>query len=572
MTATIQTTDVSEAPSSSEEPSAPARRRRPHVDLATALQLVALVPIAAMVLLVRDSSKLQWFDYWGSLPRVVNPDGSLAESGLFTYNEGHILAVPSVVYWLNYRLTSGLNTTLGLFVVAISAVQLLMLRRLLPRPAAIGRWWFATAFVALSALLFASQGAHNFSRAMSGTAWLLANFFVIVALLVTVLLRSRPWLGLLLAAPLAVLATLSYGTGLMAWPALLALALVLRPPRSRPTLLLAGLSVVAVGWYFAAYDRPASQSAVGIDPVEMGRRTVQVLGSALLPDSSGAVAVGAIGLVLAAALAVSALRTDREAAAPWVALAVYSVLAAGMIGVARGGIASSDIGTSSRYFSLSALLWSSLVVLAVIGSPRDLRTLGFAALVGLLAFVGGGAAVDQVRASVPEQDELAIAMRLGVSQNYPFLWGNDRHRPLLEELGHYPFSSDFDADCGRLGDAVGSEARPLPQGRLRGSAESIAPGYASSAVRLTGWVSSPDVGVRCILVVDQSDRVVGAGAYGIERGDLMTARVAPTGDFDIGFGAVAPSGSWTYGIVVELEDGRLFRLPERLVAPPQPAP
>ena len=570
MTSVVETTEAAEVPSSDE--AAPSRRRRwPKVDLATALQLVALVPIAATLLLVRDSSKLQWFDYWAIAPRVINPDGSLAASNLFSYHEGHILAVPSVAYWLNYRLTSGLNTTLGLFVVGISVAQLFMLRRLLPRPATIGRWLFATAFVALSALLFASQGAHNFSRAMSGTAWLLANTFVIGALLVTVLLRERPWLGLLAAAPLAVLASLSYGTGLMVWPALLVVALVLRPPRSAPTLVLAGVSAVAVGWYFVAYDRPASQSSVGIDPVQIGRRTVQVLGSALLPDGTGAVLAGALGVVLAVALGLVALRADRRAAAPWLALAAYSMLAAAMIGVARGGITSADIGTTSRYFSLSALLWSSVVGLAVVARPRDPRALAGVALAGLLGFVAGAPTVDAIRAAVHPQDELAIAMRLGVSQNYPYLFGYDRYRPLLEDLGHYPFSSDFDADCGRLGDDVGAEAERIPAGRVRGTADAIAPGYGPDAVRLTGWVSSPDVPVRCILVVDQSDRVVGAGAYGVERADLMPAGVTPTGDFNIGFQAVAPAGSWTYGVVAELEDGRLLELPEVLPSPVPPA-
>ena len=85
------------------------------------------------------------------------------------------------------------------------------------------------------------------------------------------------------------------------------------------------------------------------------------------------------------------------------------------------------------------------------------------ALAGLLAFVAGAPTADAIRAAVPPQDELAIAMRLGVSQNYPYFFGYDRYRPLLEELGHYPFSSDFDADCGRLGDDVGAEAERDPR-------------------------------------------------------------------------------------------------------------
>jgi hypothetical protein len=534
------------------------------IDPAWGVQLLAIVPLLAMVSFVRASTKLQWFDYWTILPRIVNADGSLAESELFAYHEGHILAVPSVVYWLNYKLTSGLNTTLGLFVVALVLAQVLMLRWLLPRTSVIGRWMYGLLFVAIAALLFAPQGAHNFGRAMSGTAWLLANFFAVAALVV-VARGPRLELSLLAALPFAVLATLSYGTGLMVWPALVVVVLVWR--RWSPVLVLStAAAAVAGGTFLWFYERPASQSALGSDPSDTARRIMQVLGSAIAPDRSTAVAVGAFALVLAGYLVLRAHQLDITSAAPWVALLTYAVLGATMIGFARGGVNGDDIGASSRYYSLSALCWSALLVLAALVFPRDGRFLVVTAFVGALAFVGGQPSMAEVRESNHRQDELSIAMDLGISQGYPFFWGYDRYQPLLEELGHYPFSEDYDLACGLAGTTLDRSSVDVAAPGVVGHLDGFTGAYNDSSVRLSGWMTSADSPVRCVLVIDRAFDVVGAGAYGIERPDLVQAGGAPGGNYDVGFDAVAYAGSDEYQVIGVLDDGRLVALSEVLTA------
>jgi hypothetical protein len=545
--------------------SAVARRAGRVRDGANLVQLLAIVPTLSMTLLVLGATKLQWFDYWSILPRVVNPDGSFAPRDLLHYHEGHILAVPSVVYWLNYKLTSGLNTSLGLFVIGLVLAQVWMLRRLLPRAELIGRWVYAAVFVAGVSLLFAPQGVHNFARAMSGSAWLLANFFAVAALLIAS--RGPLGWGLLLASPFALLASLSYGTGLMVWPALLVLT-VLRHRWGWRQLGVAVAGAVVVGTYFLFYERPASQSTpTTFDPNDMARRSVQVLGSVLTPSANGAVAVGILALVLAGFAVVRAVTRDRVVAAPWVALVTYAVLGAAMIGAARGGVNSDDIGTASRYYSLAALCWTSVLVLLALAWPRDPRSLLAALAIGGLAFVGGQPAVDYVRDWDHRQDELAIAMRLGVSQDYPFFWGYDRYRPWLEELGHYPFSADYDADCGRTGRSVEPEATVNELDGARGSNDGFITPYNDASVRFEGWVGIPGESVKCVLVADEDLTVVGAGVYGLSRPDLVTAGGSPISTYDVGFVAVALAGEDEYQLVVETHSGRLVRLPD----PPGPA-
>jgi hypothetical protein len=523
--------------------SKPTRR----VDLAKLLQVVALLPVLVILKLVVESSNLQWFDYWTVFPRFVNPDGSLAERGLFGLHEGHSLFMSGVIQWLNYKITGGLNRPLGLFVIVVVLAQLLLLRKLLPPSTRIGQWWFSGLFVATAALLFAPQGAHNFSRAASGSAWLTANLFGIAAIFAST--RRR---GILVAVPLGVLATLTYGTGLAVWPTLIVVSAA-RSRWSRGHSALTAAGIVAVVLYFLAYDRPASQSAPEFDPNDMARRTVQVIGSALVSDAAVAVLAGTVGLALAAYLFVRAARENRSLAAPWMGLALYGVVAALMIGAARGGVNGDDIGVASRYFSLSAMTWCAVLVLAVIVWGRSARLALGVAVVAVLAFVGGGPALNNVRASVPKQDELAIALRLGLSENYPFFWGASRYEEFYERIGHYPFTDDFTADCGLLGSRLDRGRVAEPDGESRGHIDGFQPAYNDESVRIAGWFGSESGSVRCIVVTDQSLTVVGAGAYGIERGDLVMAGGAPGGNFKAGFVAVAPEGAQRYRVFALLD-------------------
>ena len=179
------------------------------------LTIVAAVSIYRMVDAVLSGSKLQYADYWRTIEHLLLPDGSIDMAGIFLFSNQHLIAIPQLLYWLNIKLFSGSNIALGLLVVAIvcstAAVLYLMIRR-----SRIGHTLQLALLTMVVALLFGMAGAWNFIYAMSGAAWLTANFFVVLA----VYLRSR---DLTVAAFLtAILATLSYGTGILVWPAICA--------------------------------------------------------------------------------------------------------------------------------------------------------------------------------------------------------------------------------------------------------------------------------------------------------------------------------------------------------------
>jgi hypothetical protein len=511
-------------------------------------ELLALVPVLAMLGAVLDAPKVQLPDYWIIAPETFNGDGSLAVSTLFSYYNGHILAVPKVLFWLNYELNSGLNTTLGLWVILMGVGQVLIMRALLPRGPGLGRWSASLLVVGIAVLVFAPQGTHNYVMAMSGASWVLANLLTVAALWVAVKGGSR-W-ALLAAAPFAALATVTYGTGVMAWPALL-VVVFLRERWSRIHALLLAVSLVAVGSYAWFYERPTAHGATGPDIIDMSRRTAQVLGSVLAPDADAAAAVGVAAVVLAGFLVWRAVQIDPRATAPWIAVIVYGFLGAALIGVGRGGH-DSGIGAEARYAPVSIIFLCGVLVLAVWLWPKDVRVSLAALVIVGLAFVGGRAEIDHIDNRSFRLQEVAIAARLGTVHAYPPAPNYapnvyEEASAYLSGFAHYPFSDAFDADCGlldqRLDMTTARAAGDDPD--TDGALQRFRQPYNHDSVRVEGWVHSGEE-VRCVLLVD-GDRVVGAGAHGAPL--PRVARPRGFGTNEIGFIAVAPTGGDTYRAV-----------------------
>src|SRR5262249_28738475 len=145
------------------------------------VMLLGVVPVLTTLRDVFNAGRLQYLDYLYIIVRVFNPDGTLKPFALsnFLSNE-HILGLPTLFYWLNIKLFEGDNRTLGVFVVAVGVATVVALGFALPRtlPPLVR----AGLVLAASLLMFSPHGLWNYARAMSGTAWLIANLIVIVAL------------------------------------------------------------------------------------------------------------------------------------------------------------------------------------------------------------------------------------------------------------------------------------------------------------------------------------------------------------------------------------------------------
>jgi hypothetical protein len=518
--------------------------------------VVALVPVVRMIGIVLDGSVLQYADYWLMLDNFTRPDGSLDVGGLFEF-QNHPVVVPQLVYWVNLQLFSGSNIALGLFVVAVALAQLGIVALLL-RQSALHPLERMVLFVLAAALLFDLAGTWNFARAMSGTAWLTANLFALAA----VYLRSRDRLALAFA--LAALAAVSYGTGIAAWPAVIATGLSRRPLRE--------------GWrewpYAVGLAATVMWNRLGVSgggevgwpsPFEIADVTARMFGHVLGLDGTLGAAVGYVVLIGTPVVAIHLGLTSRAAGvAGWVGVAMFGWLASLEIGIVRYQWLS-IFGDQSRYTSLPALTWLGLAALLCYAVPRAGHRLvahGWtrpaAALTGpwvcvvtavpLLvgALLAGRALPNQLATERPDHELREVALRMEITDGTWYLIGPFGEPTTLTGVmratSHYPFVESWDMDCGLLGERIDGAQAADSSGSVGAVVAGEPAVYLPSAVEISGRIVA-ERSVRCVVIADGQERVIGA------------ATLAATEDTEpgIGFRALARRDRLVYRAYVIFE-------------------
>lgn len=462
--------------------------------------------------MVGRSSPMQYNDYWTMLGHTMGEDGGWRIGGLFEAHNEHVIVVPKVLYWLNAVVFDGSNRTLGTVVVAIALGQVALLALMARRTRGLDRWSRVALVIAAAVLLISNWGGWSFIKAMSGTAWLTANLFAIAALVAQD--RGRRFL----APGLAIVASLSYGTGLAAWPALI-VAAAARDGRSvRRQWPTAVAAAAVLGWYLLWF-RSSDGSAKQRDPVGLLGGIVERIGWPVAGEGSATVA-GAVCLVALAAAAAWSLRTRRTAiaASPWLGLAAYGVSACFLIVVARNELFLTGTPTS-RYVSLGAVTIVATLALVLMALPRRWwRSLMVAPLV-LVVWSGGGGVLDDLDRTTRQHDLLGVAVRLGVADGQkPPGWFQD-FPPLTEPLrerGHVPFDRESWFDCGLMGSKVPT-SDGLPSPVVGATSADIATRWPST-VSHTGQLDLGGATLDCIVVLDDEGLVVGAGRHWVDEG------------------------------------------------------
>ena len=294
-------------------------------------------------------------------------------------------------------------------------------------------------------------------------------------------------------------------------------------------------------------------------------RVCRTLGAVFSTAADTGVLVGAAGLVGGVFLAVAAMRQRRREAVPWIAFAAFAALGAVMIGLARESNWE-DGGVAARYVPLSAIFWTALVGLSmVIFWDRIVAVIGVCA-VTLASFVSGQPAVSVMALSALQQDELAIAVRMGLGEGYGYF--DPSAVPLMKTVDHYPFNGDFDADCGLLGEQIAPGSVVFGSPDVHGKIEGLQPPINPDSVRVKGWASSSERPIRCIVIADESGRVVGAASYGFSRPDVDLGAIGAS-TADLGFIGVAHAGEPVYNAYALVSGSdRAYRLDGSLVAEP----
>jgi hypothetical protein len=437
--------------------------------------------------------------------------------------------VAKVLYWLNLHLGDGSNIVLGHLVVLVGVAQLALVWYLLDR-SGLSLPERALGLVLTSVLLFSMNGSWNFFKSMSGAAWLTANLFAVVAIVLRQ--QDRSWA----AGAAASLATICYGTGLAAWPAVLAVGMVRRPWRTwwRELPMVVGL-LVGYGWY--------QRSRGGVD---LGAPTVGQLASTLItlldaPLRGDLRAVTTAAVLVTGALCLRALLRRDLHAAPWVGVAVYGLVSCTFIAYGRWARMGDQPG--SRYHSLAAYFWIAATLLVLLAARSQVRrwvpstqgrrrplTLAVTAtlLVGpviALSWVPGTEETRAMEARAAVQDQAAAALRLGLGTDLKFMFGFfgvfEGDLSGMRRLGQYPFSDRWDDDCGLLGTVVDPASfEHAPQGLTGGWAPQTLPGGVILRSRL------PDLDpIRCVVAVADDDRVIGVGVLDDRRDPAGAGKV-----------------------------------------------
>ena len=187
-------------------------------------------------------------------------------ANLFRHNNEHIVVIPKLIYAANYLATSGSNTGLIIYSLAVGIActgLLLALARDTLRDTPCRLMLCALLF---PLVMFSAKLTHSYFLGMSVTIWLTADLFVITsaaALARAIATESAAWLLVSLFA--GVLGVLAYSTAIymLIVLVLFCVAKLLRPklpgPASRPLLLgTLAAALLVLGWAlpFAMRRRP----------------------------------------------------------------------------------------------------------------------------------------------------------------------------------------------------------------------------------------------------------------------------------------------------------------------------
>jgi hypothetical protein len=350
---------------------------------------LAVVPWLLLVFLVaRYGLDAPLIDQWSFVSQLESQStGTLTFDSLRSQHGEHrpffprliMLGLAGVSGW-NVRYEIAMNVLLA---TALFFALARLFRREISSPVGTPPVWL---WALLSLLVFSLSQWENWLW-----GWQLQVFLNVLSVVFgIVLLTRRPfeWTHFAGAAIAGIVATYSFGNGLLFWPVglgVLALAASKGPPKRLLLGAWAVLSTVVVASYMAGFHRggsAASFQTVVTQPVGHLRYVLTFLGSPLASfsgsafpprDTGIAALVGGLGLLLLTLAARRAIRrrpNEIDRVIPFFALAGYALFSSLIAAVSRlrFGIPQA---LASRYTTISSLFWIGLIGMTLLATaPR----------------------------------------------------------------------------------------------------------------------------------------------------------------------------------------------------------
>ena len=492
--------------------------------------LLALAPAVLMARRVLGSTRLPYNDYWPMIDTILGDDGGLKWRGVFQLRNEHPIAIPKLEYFAVAKLANGSNVVLGLVVIGIVCLTVILLGMLARNTENFSRAQRIAIVVAGSALLFTPRGSWYFVKSMSGAAWLTAHLFVIAAFVAHSKQRR------VASIVFGVLASISYGTGLAIWPALV-VAGVIRDRSIIKQWATAATGAVVLLVYYNEYSKiPVNPWIVPPTNAERLVTAMRTLGSYLraaddsLTTTLGSLVVG-LGLLLGVYLAGRIMLRDDltetfSGTTAWIGLFIHTLVGGLLLGSSRPPW-QIDFA-AGRYTVFGAMLCLSvfamlLAVFPQLPRPEILRHPAFVGALALGLYVlgaGGQFGAEKIRYTRANQDTLEGALVLDLAKESALWQGGFERMPpglsqLMERNDQVPFDRAHELGCGRLGQVLGPDdldrSAKLPgAAKFDTSSSKFVPGSAF----IDGYVDNGSLDVECVVVVGDTGRVRGTGGHG----------------------------------------------------------
>lgn len=362
--------------------------------------LALLPPLFLLIVILTNTVDIPFADQWAMLAVLERSyDGTLAFGDLWVQHNEHRLLVPRTLMLVLARL-SGWNTRVEVIIsVALAAATLgVLVYQLRATGQATGMRWLLLVPV-LSLAVFSLNQAESWWGGWNVQIFL--SVFGVTAGLVLLSRSMQRLLALLLAILCAVIASYSYGPGLLVWPVgLLMLTLQLRAARliAASRILLWSIAALAtIALFFSNYTWSAqatplstvlqaprpyllySVTYLGAPPTRgaveylFGQITGDTAAICNLGDSdlcryvnTTAIVTGIVGIGLfTLAVWMLARRVPLAVWLPYAALGLYALGTGVMTSLGRAGYGNHQ-ALAQRYATTASLFWLALVVLGAL--------------------------------------------------------------------------------------------------------------------------------------------------------------------------------------------------------------
>jgi hypothetical protein len=516
-----------------------------HRVLALGLLLVgALTAICAAYLMRCGYSLVPFWDEMGETRLYLMLHPGSAWRWVWAQHNEHRIVFYKLAFIADMHLFRGRNSLMYVAIFLCQVLLALLLGYALRRLGhARGKAWLACFGVLLYCLFCPSQW-ENFTWAFQ-LSFVLVNVWSVIAILSVLLLKQRLETGstskaLVASAILASAgATFTNGNGIVVWPVIILVAVVVRIPRRIIAVFVLAFLIIGP-LYFLGYQSPpghADPLKSITNPLAILEYVMKYFGGAVIPNAyfGWAQVVGEAALLIALAWFWILLRRGGSLYHYLVfGILIYCIGTAFITALGRI-IFGTDQALASRYQTLALLFWFGLISLALTAASERRAQLSSIALSAVILLLTAGSAtqfprtLQDVVEGTRKRDTGAAAMITGVHDDrfladavFPDaaqVWST---ADLLRSRNLSIFATSAAAD---LGQPLASKYQVASQDRCLGYIDVVArPNTDAKQIRVEGWAVDRETRrpLETVLLVLDGE-VVGYGVSGKLRPDVEEA-------------------------------------------------